>query len=183
MSSYLLPIDLSGLVSLNPSFTEGDVTCILPPQSEAVYLYTFHIICLCLLCFNSKYNLADCLLGRLYNFLNCSCFPPHTLILKLSRDQKTLQPLLYELSHFKETYFRAIKRLGMWYRWSKVATFPFLKYYSVCHQFHGIHAFSSSYSSVSVISYSYNLGDFVKDFYELSMILISYEFELNLGIK
>ena len=30
---------------------------------------------------------------------------------------------------------------------------------------------------MSVISYSYNLGDFVKDFYELSMILISYELE------
>ena len=28
---------------------------------------------------------------------------------------------------------------------------------------------------MSVISYSYNLGDFVKDFYELSMTLISYE--------
>ena len=27
------------------------------------------------------------------------------------------------------------------------------------------------------------LGDFVKDFYELSMILISYELELNPGIK
>ena len=68
----------------------------------------------------------------------------------------------------------------MWYRWSKVGTLPFIKYYSVyCHQFHGIHAFSSSYSSVSVISYSYNLGDFVNDFYELSMILISYELELN----
>ena len=52
---------------------------------------------------------------------------------------------------------------------------------SYCHQFHGIHVFSSSYSSVSVISYSYNLGDFVKDFYELSMILISYELEP--GIK
>ena len=34
---------------------------------------------------------------------------------------------------------------------------------------------------MSVISYSYNLGDFVKDFYELSMILISYELEP--GIK
>ena len=90
------------------------------------------------------------------------------MILKLSRDQKTLQPLLYELSHLKrDKYFRAIKRLGMWYRWSKVGTFPFIKYHSV----------------VSVISYSYNLGDFVEDFYELSMILISYEFELNLGIK
>ena len=107
------------------------------------------------------------------------------MILKLSRDQKTLQPLLYELSHLKgDKYFRAIKRLEMWYRWSKVGTLPFIKYYSVyCNQFHGIHAFSSSYSSVSVISYSYNVGDFVKDFYELSMILISYEFELNLGIK
>ena len=71
----------------------------------------------------------------------------------------------------------------MWYRWSKVGTLPFIKYYSVnCQQIsHGIHAFSSSYSSVSVISYSYNLGDFVKDFYELSMILISYELEP--GIK
>ena len=36
---------------------------------------------------------------------------------------------------------------------------------------------------MSVISYDYNLGDFVKDFYELSMILISYELKLNLGIK
>ena len=36
---------------------------------------------------------------------------------------------------------------------------------------------------MSVISYSYNLGDFVKDFYELSKILISYELELNPGIK
>ena len=52
---------------------------------------------------------------------------------------------------------------------------------SYCPQFHGIHAFSSSYSSVSVISYSYNLGDFLEDFYELSMILISYELEP--GIK
>ena len=34
---------------------------------------------------------------------------------------------------------------------------------------------------MSVISYSYNLGYFVKDFYELSMILISYELEP--GIK
>ena len=46
-----------------------------------------------------------------------------------------------------------------------------------------IHTFSSSYSRVSVVSYSYNLGDFVKDFYESSMILISYELELNHGIK
>ena len=58
MSSYLLPIDLSGSVSLNPSFTEGNVTCILPSQSEAVYFYRFHIISLCLLCFHSKYNLS-----------------------------------------------------------------------------------------------------------------------------
>ena len=36
---------------------------------------------------------------------------------------------------------------------------------------------------VTVISYSYNLGDFVTDFYELSIILISYELELNPGIK
>ena len=36
---------------------------------------------------------------------------------------------------------------------------------------------------MSVVSYSYNLGDFVKDFYESSMILISYELELNPGIK
>ena len=36
---------------------------------------------------------------------------------------------------------------------------------------------------MSVISYSYNLGDFVKDFYELSMIMISYELELNPGKK
>ena len=69
----------------------------------------------------------------------------------------------------------------MWYKWSKVGTLPFIKYYSAyCHQFD---AFSSSYSTVSVISYSYNLGDFVKDFHELSMILISYELELNPGIK
>ena len=46
MSSYLLPIDLSGSVSLNPSFTEGNVTSILPSQSEAVYFYRFHIISL-----------------------------------------------------------------------------------------------------------------------------------------
>ena len=72
----------------------------------------------------------------------------------------------------------------MWYKLSKVGTLPFIKYYSVyCSQFHGIHPFSSSYSSVFVISYSYNVGDFAKDFYELSMILISYELELNLGIK
>ena len=36
---------------------------------------------------------------------------------------------------------------------------------------------------MSVISYGYNLDDFVKNFYELSMILISYELELNPGIK
>ena len=36
---------------------------------------------------------------------------------------------------------------------------------------------------MSVISYGYNLCDFVKDFYELSMILISYELELNPGTK
>ena len=54
----LLPIDLSGSVSLNPSFTEGNVTCILPSQSEAVHFYRFHIISLCLLCFHSKYNLS-----------------------------------------------------------------------------------------------------------------------------
>ena len=36
---------------------------------------------------------------------------------------------------------------------------------------------------MSVISYGYNFGDFVQDFYELSMILISYELELNPGIK
>ena len=36
---------------------------------------------------------------------------------------------------------------------------------------------------MSVISCSYNLGEFVKDFYELSMILISYELELKPGIK
>ena len=44
MSSYLLPIDLSGSVSLNPSFTKGNVTCILPSQSEAVYFYRFRIV-------------------------------------------------------------------------------------------------------------------------------------------
>ena len=49
---------LSGSVSLNPSFTEGNVTCILPSQSKAVYFYRFHIISLCLLCFHSKYNLG-----------------------------------------------------------------------------------------------------------------------------
>ena len=36
---------------------------------------------------------------------------------------------------------------------------------------------------VSVISYGYNLGDFVTDFYELSMILINYELKLNPEIK
>ena len=36
---------------------------------------------------------------------------------------------------------------------------------------------------MSVILYGCNLGNFVKDFYELSMILISYELELNPGIK
>ena len=68
------------------------------------------------------------------------------------------------------------------------ALFLFIKYHSVYCQlyvinFHGIHAFSLSHSSASVISYGCNLGDFVKDFYELSMILISYELELNPGIK
>ena len=38
-------------------------------------------------------------------------------------------------------------------------------------------------TQVCLISYGYNLGDFVKDLYELSMILISYELELNPGIK
>ena len=44
----------------------------------------------------------------------------------------------------------------------------FHKNYSVyCHQFHGeFMPFSSSYSIVSVISFSNKLGDFVKDFYE-----------------
>ena len=36
---------------------------------------------------------------------------------------------------------------------------------------------------MSVISYGYNLSDFVKDLYKLSMILISYELELSPGIK
>ena len=36
---------------------------------------------------------------------------------------------------------------------------------------------------MSIISYGFNLGGFVKDFYELRMILISYELELNSGIK
>ena len=36
---------------------------------------------------------------------------------------------------------------------------------------------------MSVLSYGYNRGDLFKDFYELSMILISYELELNTGIK
>ena len=36
---------------------------------------------------------------------------------------------------------------------------------------------------MSVISYGYNLCDFVEDFYELSMSLISYELELNPGMK
>ena len=122
---------------------------------------------------------ADCLLGRLYNFLNYSCFPPHTLWYWNS--QGTKKPYKHYCTGWvilkRDKYFRAIKK-------SKVGNLPFIKYYSVyCHQFHWIHAFSSSYSSVSVISYSYNLGDFVKDFYELSMILISYEFELNLRIK
>ena len=84
--------------------------------------------------------------------------------------------------------FRAIKRLGMWYRGSKVDTLSFIKYHSVYCQlyvinFHGIHAFSLSYSSVSVISYGYKLVHFVEDFYELSIILISYELELNPGIR
>ena len=62
----------------------------------------------------------------------------------------------------------------------KGGTLPLIKYYLVyCHQFHGIHAFSSSYSSVSVISYSYNLGDFVEDFYELSMILNYMNYNYN----
>ena len=43
---------------------------------------------------------------------------------------KTSQLLLYELSHFvafkRDKYFRAIKRLGMWYRGSKVGTLPFI---------------------------------------------------------
>ena len=64
----------------------------------------------------------------------------------------------------------------------------FIKYHSVYCQlyvinFHGIHAFSLSYSNVSVILYCYNLGHFVEDFYELSIILISYELELSPGIK
>ena len=36
---------------------------------------------------------------------------------------------------------------------------------------------------MSVILYRYNIGDFVKDFYELSMILINYELEVNPRIK
>ena len=46
-----------------------------------------------------------------------------------------------------------------------------------------MHSVQVTQLSVSVISYSYNLGDFVKDFYELSMSLISYELELNPLIK
>ena len=184
MSSYLLPIDLSGSVSLNPSFTEGNVTCILPSQSEAVYSTDFILLVFVYYAFTPNITWAGYLLDRFYNFLNCSCFPPHPLWFWNS--QGTKKPYNHYCTSWvllkRDKYFRAIKRLGMWYRWSKVGTLPFKKYYSVyCHQFHGIHAFSSSYSSVSVISYSYNLGDFVKDFYELSMILISYELEP--GIK
>ena len=43
MSSYLLPIDLSGSFSLNPSFTKGDVRCILPSQSMYIQLQDFVI--------------------------------------------------------------------------------------------------------------------------------------------
>ena len=48
-----------------------------------------------------------------------------------------------------------------------------------------MNSLSSSYSiaRMSVISYSYNLGYFVKEFRELNMILISYELELNPRIK
>ena len=103
MSSYLLPIHLSGSVSLNPSFTEGSVTCILPSQSEAVYFYRFHIISLCLLCFHSKYNLSWLLAWPILYLSQLQLLSfSYSLILKLSRDQKTLQPLLYELGHFKK---------------------------------------------------------------------------------
>ena len=64
-----------------------------------------------------------------------------------------------------------------------MGTLPFIKYHSVsCHQFH-VELMHSVQVTVSVISYGYNLGDFVKDFYELSMIFISCELELNPGIK
>ena len=103
MSSYLLPIDLSGSVSLNPSFTEGNVTCILPSQSEAVYFYRFHIISLCLLCFHSKYNFE--LTACLTDSITFSIVATFLLILfdsETLKGPKTLQPLLYELNHFKK---------------------------------------------------------------------------------
>ena len=91
-------------------------------------------------------------------------------ILKLSRDQKTLQSLLYELSHFKKRQILS----------SHQKTVNVVQMVKGRHSsFHKIllSLLSSiswnsciQYSSVSVISYSYNLGDFVKDFYELSMI-------------
>ena len=108
------------------------------------------------------------------------------MILELSRDLKTSQPLLYELSHFKKRQIlsshqktgNVVQRVKG--RHSSLHKILLSLLSSISWR---IHAFSSSYSSVSVILYSYNLGDFVKDFYELSMILISYELELNPGIK
>ena len=100
------------------------------------------------------------------------------MILKLSRDKKTLQPLLYELSHFKKRQI-----LSSHQKTGNVAQRVKGRHSSFHKILLSLLSSVSSYSSVSVSSYSYNLGDFVKDFYELSMILISYEFELNLKIK
>ena len=107
------------------------------------------------------------------------------MILKLSRDRKTSQPLLYELSHLKKRQILSShQKTGNVVEMVKGRHSSFYKILlSLLSSILWIHAFSSSYSSVSVISYSYNLGDFVKDFYESSMILIIYELELSLGIK
>ena len=108
------------------------------------------------------------------------------MILKLSRDQKTLQPLLlYELSHFKKRQILS----------SHQKTVNVVQMVKGRHSsFHKILlSLLSSISWNSCIQFKLlkcvcnfvqlQPCDFVKDFYESSMILISYEFELNLGIK
>ena len=146
MWSYLSPIDLSGSVFSQSIFHWR--SCILPFQSEAVHFYRFHIgLYFVYYAFPPNITWADCLVDRFHNFLSCSCFPSHTLWFWNSQGTKNLTAIIVRAESFcgflkRDKYFRAIKRLGMCYRVSKVGTLPFIN---------SIHAFSSSYSSVSAV--------------------------------
>ena len=92
--AQFLQIHLSLKVTLHVFYSLNLKLCISTDFILLVFVYY---------AFTPNITWADCLLDRFYNFLNCSCFPPHTLWFWNSQGtKKTLQTLLYELSHFKK---------------------------------------------------------------------------------